>query len=237
MTDSAVSYDLQGRVAVVTIDDGKANAISHEIAAGVHDALTRAGQEAGAVVLAGRPGRFSAGFDLATMTSSDEAARNLLTAGAELALEIYGYPKPVVIACTGHALAMGAILLFAADVRIGAEGSFKIGLNEVAIGMPVPRFAVDLGRDRLTKASFTRAINHATVFDPEAAVVAGFLDQVVPAEETVSTAVATAAELAERLHADSFATTRTNCRAELLTKIRHEMAADVATFTVAVPAS
>lgn len=235
MTETAVTYELQDRVAVVTIDDGKANAISHDIAAAVHDALGHAREEAGAVVLAGRPGRFSAGFDLATMTSSDEAARHLLTAGAELGLEIYEFPKPVVIACTGHALAMGGILLFCSDIRIGAEGSFKIGLNEVAIGMPVPRFAVELGRDRLTRAQFTRAINHATVYDPEGAVTAGFLDRVVPAEETVPAAVAEAAELAERLRPEGFATTRINCRAELAAKLRHDLAADVATFTVDLP--
>ncbi len=235
MTETAVTYELQDRVAVVTIDDGKANAISHDIAAAVHDALGRAREEAGAVVLAGRPGRFSAGFDLATMTSSNEAARHLLTAGAELGLEIFEFPKPVVIACTGHALAMGGILLFCSDIRIGAEGSFKIGLNEVAIGMPVPRFAVDLGRDRLTKAAFTRAINHATVYDPESAVVAGFLDRVVPAEDTVPAAIAEAAELAERLHPEGFATTRINCRGDLAAKLRHELAADVATFTVDLP--
>jgi enoyl-CoA hydratase/carnithine racemase len=237
MTETAVTYELQDRVAVVTIDDGKANAISHQVASDVHDALQRARDEAGAVVLTGRPGRFSAGFDLATMTSSTEAARNLLAAGAELGLEIFGYPKPVVIACTGHALAMGAILLFCSDVRIGAEGSFKIGLNEVAIGMPVPRFAVDLGRDRLTHAAFTRAINHATVFDPEGAVAAGFLDRVVPGDDVVAAAVADAAELAERLHPGGFATTRVNCRGELIAKIRHELAADVATFTVDLPAT
>lgn len=237
MTESAVSYDLQDRVAVVTIDDGKANAISHQLAADVHDALTRARDEAGAIVLAGRPGRFSAGFDLATMTSSTEAARNLLAAGAELGLEIFEYPKPVVIACTGHALAMGGILLFCSDIRIGAEGPFKIGLNEVAIGMPVPRFAVELGRDRLTRAAFTRSINHAAIHDPESAVAAGFLDRVVPADETVNAAISEAAELAERLHPDGFATTRANCRGELISKIRHDLAADVATFTVDMPAT
>ena len=237
MTETAVTYELQDRVAVVTIDDGKANAISHDIAAAVHDALGRAREEAGAVVLAGRPGRFSAGFDLATMTSSNEAARHLLTAGAELGLEIFEFPKPVVIACTGHALAMGGILLFCSDIRIGAEGSFKIGLNEVAIGMPVPRFAVELGRDRLTRAAFTRAINHATVYDPESAVVAGFLDRVVPADEVLPAAVAEAAELAGRLHPEGFATTRINCRGDLAAKLRHDLAADVATFTVDLPAT
>ena len=235
MTETAVQYELQDRVAVVTLDDGKANAISHQVAADLHDVLGRARDEAAAVVLAGRPGRFSAGFHLDTMTSSDEAARGLLQAGAELALEIFEYPKPVVIADTGHALAMGAILLFTADVRIGAEGTFKIGLNEVAIGMPVPRFAVELGRDRLTPTAFTAAINHATVYDPEGAAAAGFLDQVVAPDDVVPTALAQAAELAERLNPKAFAATRITCRGELAARIRDDLVADLATFTVDLP--
>jgi enoyl-CoA hydratase len=236
MTETAVQYELQDRVAVVTIDDGKANAISHQVAADVHDALGRARDEAGAVVLTGRPGRFSAGFDLATMTSSDEAARELLRVGAELALELYGFPTPVVVAATGHALAMGAILLLSGDVRIGAEGPFKIGLNEVAIGMPVPGFAVELGRARLAPAAFTDAINLATVYDPEGAVGAGFLDRTVAADDTVAAAVAHAAELAERVRPKAFVATRATCRAAQVDAMRHGLATDVATFTVELPA-
>ena len=235
MTESAVSYDLQGRVAVITIDDGKANAISHEIAAAIHDGVVKAWDEAGAVVLAGRPGRFSAGFDLPTMTSSDEAARGLLKAGADLALELYGSPIPVVVACTGHALAMGGILLLSADTRIGAEGSFKIGLNEVAIGMPVPKFAVELARARLTNAAFTAAINHAEVYDPEGAVAAGYLDRVVPADDVVSAAVAHATELVERIVPTAFIATRENCRGRQLALMNDDLVSDLATFTVDLP--
>jgi len=235
MTDSAVNYELQDRVAIITIDDGKANAISHDIAAGVHDALEQAKSEAGAVVLTGRPGRFSAGFDLSVMTSSPEAARNLLKAGADIAIDIHEFPMPVVIASTGHALAMGAILLMAADVRIGAEGNFKIGLNEVAIGMPVPKFAVELARTSLSNAAFTAAVNLATVYDPAGAVVAGYLDQVVADDAVLPTALAHAAELAERLDADAFALTRQNCRGASLDLIRNGLATDIATFVVKVP--
>ena len=235
MTDSAVTYELQDRVALITVDDGKANAISHEIASDLHDALERANLEAGAVVLAGRPGRFSAGFDLSVMTSSPEAARNLLKAGADIAIEIHEFSMPVVIASTGHALAMGAILLMAADVRIGAEGNFKIGLNEVAIGMPVPRFAVELARTSLSNAAFTAAVNHATVYDPEGAVRAGYLDQVVADDAVITTAVAHAADLAERLDRNAFAMTRTNCRGASLELIRSGLASDIATFVVKVP--
>jgi enoyl-CoA hydratase len=235
MTDSAVTYELHDRVALITIDDGKANAISHPIAAGIHDALEKAKTEASAVVLAGRPGRFSAGFDLSVMSSSPEAARNLLKAGADIAIEIHEFPMPVVIASTGHALAMGAILLMSADVRIGAEGNYKIGLNEVAIGMPVPKFAVELARTSLSNAAFTAAVNLATVYDPAGAVSAGYLDQVVADDAVLSTALAHASELAERLDADAFALTRANCRGASLDLIRSGLAADIATFVVKVP--
>ena len=235
MTDSPVTYELRDRVAIITIDDGKANAISHEIADGITSALGRAREEAGAVVLAGRPGRFSAGFDLSVMTSSPEAARNLLAAGAAVAIEIHDFPMPVVVASTGHALAMGAILLMAADIRIGAEGNYKIGLNEVAIGMPVPRFAVELARTSLSTAAFTPAVNHATVYDPEGATRAGYLDQVVADDAVVPTAVAHAADLAERLDPDAFVVTRANCRGASLDLIRRGLAADISSFVVRTP--
>ena len=234
MTDNSVTYELNDRVALITIDDGKANAISHPIAAGIHDALEKAKTEAGAVVLAGRPGRFSAGFDLSVMTSSPEAARNLLKAGADIAIEIHEFPTPVVIASTGHALAMGAILLMSADVRIGAEGNYKIGLNEVAIGMPVPKFAVELARTSLSNAAFTAAVNHATVYDPAGAVSAGYLDQVVADDEVISTALTHAAELAERLDPNAFALTRANCRGASLELIRSGLTNDIASFVVKI---
>jgi enoyl-CoA hydratase len=235
MTDSPVRYELQDRVALITLDDGKANAISHEVAAGLHDALERGEKEADAVVLAGRPGRFSAGFDLVTMTSGNDNARELLRAGAEVSIQINGLAKPVVVACTGHALAMGAILLLAADRRIGAEGSFKIGLNEVAIGMPVPRFVVELGNGCLARTELNNAVSLATLYDPEGAVRAGFFDRIVPAEDVVEAALAEAAELAGRLQAKAFAATRENLRGEQVARAQSVLVTDVATFVVDLP--
>ena len=234
MTDS-VTYELRGRVALVTMDDGKANAITHDIARGLRESLDRASVEADAVVLAGRPGRFSAGFDLSVMTSGTEEARGLLGAGAEVAIAINEFPKPVVIAATGHALAMGAILLLAADVRIGAQGPFKIGLNEVAIGMPVPRFTVELARECLAVSALTEALNLATIYDPEGAVRVGFLDRVVADDAVVDAAMAEAAELAERLHARAFAETRTFLRGASVERVRAGLAADLTTFMVDLP--
>jgi len=235
MSDSPVSYELRDRVAIITVDDGKANAVTHRMAADLIDGLDRAEAEAGAVVIAGRPGRFSAGFDLSVMTSSTDAARDLLRAGAEVSLRIHGLRIPVVLASTGHALAMGAILLMAADVRIGARGTYKIGLNEVAIGMPVPRFAIALARTSLATTSLNAALNLATVYDPEGAVVAGYLDELADDGEVVDHAITRAAALAESLNPTAFATTREYLRGDGLAAMHDALAVDLTTFTVELP--
>lgn len=232
---SSVSYRLVDRVAVLTLDDGKANALGFDALRSLDEGLTRAESEAGAVVVLGRPGRFSAGFDLSVMTGSVQGARDLLGAGAELGLRIYVSPLPVVLGVTGHALAMGGILLSCADVRIGAAGGFKLGLNEVAIGMPVPAFAVELCRDRLTPPAFTRAVQLAHVHSPDEALAAGFLDEVVEPEQVADRAVEVAAELAGRLHPAAFRRTRATVRGELAARLRDALSEDLAAFDVAQP--
>lgn len=192
------SYRLDDDVAVITLDDGKANAITHDILERLSAMLDRAlADGARAVVLAGREGRFSAGFDLATMTSSTEAMRALVTEGAEFYMKLYDYPLPTVAACTGHALAGGAILLLATDHRVGADVPAKIGLNEVAIGMGLPIFAVELARDRLNPTQFGAATMAARIYDPAGANEAGYLDRVVPADSVVAEAIADAHQLAQ----------------------------------------
>ncbi|MDB4433205.1 crotonase/enoyl-CoA hydratase family protein [bacterium] len=196
MAGGLVSYELDESVAMVRIDDGKANAISPDLVAAVDEALDRAEKEARCVVIAGRPGRFSAGFDLNIMRQGGDAVVRMVTAGAELALRLYGFPTPVVMACTGHAMAMGAVLLLTADTRFGVEGDFKIGLNEVAIGMTLPVFGVEFSRERLSPRYLTRAVAGAEIYDPEAAVEVGFLDRVVAAEALLDEARAEAQRLA-----------------------------------------
>jgi enoyl-CoA hydratase len=231
-TDDPLTYTVDGDVATIAFDDGKANALSHAAIDSLHALLDRAEQDAAAVVVAGRPGRFSGGFDLSVMKGGPVGVRDLVTAGAELILRVYEFPIPVVIACTGHAVAAGAILLMAADVRVGTEGEFKIGLNEVAIGMPVPQFAVELARDRLAKQHFVAAVNHARLFAPFDAVDAGYLDEVARPDDVVAVAQARAAELAGSLNAIAFRLTRTNVRGAQATQIREGLADDIGRFTV-----
>ncbi len=211
--DDVLRYELDANVAVIRFDDGKANVLTHAVLERFQSLLTQAeADEVRAVTIIGRPGKFSAGFDLAVMTSGPEQARDLLRAGCDLASRIYLFPVPVVLGATGHALAMGAILLMAADVRIGADGPFKVGLPEVEIGMPLPLFAVELARDRLSKRHFVSAVQHAVVTTPADAVEVNFLDRVVAPDEVESASLAAAHDLADRLHAEPFVLTRANAR-------------------------
>jgi enoyl-CoA hydratase/carnithine racemase len=224
---AGVSVEIDGAVAVVRLDDGKANAIAPDTVTALREAFTRAEAEAGALVLVGREGRYSAGFDLSVMTSGVEPMRDLVSSGAELLLQLYGSPLPTVAACTGHALAMGALLLLASDTRLGADGPFKVGLNEVAIGMGLPGFAVELARVRLSPRHFTESTIQARIYDPAGAVAAGFLDRVVPADELEATAREEAARLAE-LQRGAVAHTKLRARQATIDLIRSTMAADMA---------
>jgi enoyl-CoA hydratase len=181
---------------LIQMDDGKANAFGFDMLEQLNQALDQA-EEAGKVVLiAGRPGKFSAGFDLKVMAGLDEQTFKLLQAGASLAQRLLEFPTPVVLAVSGHALAMGALVLLSADYRIGCEGNFKLGLNEVAIGMTMPYFGVELARARLTPSHFQLAVNCAQLYDAKTAVPAGFLDEAVPAEQLMDRAQAVAEQLA-----------------------------------------
>ena len=221
MSDEIVHYRLADGVAVVAMDDGKANAISHAMMDSLDAALDRAEKEARAIVLTGRPGRFSGGFDLAAMRGGPEQAVVLVGRGAELALRVYASPLPFVIACTGHAIAMGAILLLAADTRIGARGDFKLGLNEVAIGLALPPFAMHLAAARLSKRHLVRSALAAEIYGPAEAIDAGFLDAVVTPDDLEAEAESAARRLAA-LDALAFRTTKAALRAETIARIRAE---------------
>ena len=234
MTTAGVSYELDGSVAIIGLDDGKANAISHDLVDALHAALDWAESEARAVVIVGREGRFSAGFHLPTMTAGTDEMRGLVTAGAELLLRLYLFPRPVVVACTGHALAAGALLLLVADVRVGAAGDFKVGLNEVAIGMQLPIFAVELARDRLLPTAFTAATLGARLYGPDDAAAVGYLDRVVAPDQLVPTAREAAAELAE-LRTGAFAETKERARSTTVDFARATLAEDMASIEVPQP--
>lgn len=226
MSETRLTDEADERVATITLDDGRANALSPEMQADIHAALDRA-EAAGLVVLiTGREGRFSGGFDLGVMGAGGQVAADMVAGGFELARRLLAFPRPVVVACTGHAIAMGAFLLTAADSRIGvAAGGHRIHANEVAIGMTLPRSAIAVCRARLTPAAVTRALDLATPLSHEEAVVAGFLDEVVPAAGLAARAREEAERLAG-LDAVAHVGTKALTRAPILAALDATIAAD-----------
>jgi enoyl-CoA hydratase len=224
-----VSYRLEGPVATIAMDDGKMNVLSPDMLAQLNAALDRARADRAVVLLTGRPGVFSAGFDLGVFRAGGAVAEKMFIDGFKLAARLLAFPAPTILACSGHAIAMGSFLLLSADYRIGSAGQHKIGANEVAIGITMPFFGVEICRQRLTPACFNRAVINAEIFTPEDAVLAGFLDRVVPAAELATEAQATVAGLA-KLDKDVHTATKLRARDQALKAVHAAIAADAALF-------
>lgn len=217
-----------GSVLLIQMDDGKANALSTSMMAEISSALAaaEADDRVGAVVLAGREGRFSGGFDLGVMQSGDfTAIVNLVADGGDLVKTIYGCGVPVVAACTGHALAAGALMLLGSDVRVGVDGPFKIGLNEVAIGLTLPDWAHTIAVERLGTRHIQRAIANARITDPSEAVEVGFLDRVVPADQLIDAAIEEASALTA-LDIGAYGRTMRGFRKPTIDQMEAQIAAD-----------
>ncbi len=221
-----LTYRLEGSVATITMDDGKVNALSPAMLAELGEALDRAVADRAVVVLTGRDGVFSAGFDLKVLRAGGPEAEGMLRGGFELCERLLSFPTPVLIACNGHAMAAGAFVLLSADYRVAAAGPFKIVANEVAIGLTMPWAAVEVCRQRLTPAHFNRAVNLSELYAPdETAVAAGFVDRVVAGEDLAGMARATAEGFAA-LDLDAHAASKLRVRKQALEALGAAIAAD-----------
>ena len=230
--DQPITSSRDGDVAIVRMDDGKANALSHASIDAFNAALDAAERDAGAVVVVGRPGRFCAGFDLSVINAGAAETQGLVRRGGELALRLFMFPRPVVAACTGHALAAGAIILMASDHRVGAQGPFKIGLNEVSIGLPLPIFLTELAEQRLSRRHLTAATMLSHIFEPDTALDAGFLDEIVDPDEVETTAISRAQHFAVTLNPRAFAASREPLRGPAAERIASTMTSNIAQFFV-----
>ena len=210
MSDGLTDYELDDGIATITLDDGKVNALSVAMLASIGEGLDRAESDEAIVVMTGRERTFSAGFDL-----KSEDWPTMLTAGARTAERMLSFPRPIIVACNGNALAMGAFLLLSADHRVGARGDFKIGLNEVAIGLTLPYFGIAIARHRLTRPAYDRAAVTGVILGPESARDAGFLDEVAEPEDVLARALA-AAELLQGIDISAHHATKLRVRADAL---------------------
>ena len=210
-----VGYHLEDGIATLTLDNGKVNAVSPEVIAAFHAALDRAEADKAVVIITGTPGILSGGYDLKVMTSGPQNAIALVAAGSGLARRMLAHPFPIIVACTGHAVAKGAFILLSADYRVGVEGPFRIGLNEVQIGMTMHHVGIELARDRLRKSYFNRCVINAEMFEPQEAVQAGFLDAVVAPDALMPAALAMAEQM-KKLNMTAHANTKVKARRAFL---------------------
>lgn len=221
-----VTYSLAGGVATITMDDGKVNALSLDMLAAVNRAFDQAEADRAVVILTGREGILSGGFDLRALAGGGVAAVDMLREGFLLAARMLAYERPLVVACNGHAIAMGLFLLLSGDYRIGAAGPHRLIANEVAIGLTLPRAAIEVCRQRLAPAHFQRVTLLSELYAPdEAALAAGILDRVVPPAELQDAARAAAAAFA-KLNMNAHAGSKPRVREQSLAALRAAIAAD-----------
>jgi enoyl-CoA hydratase len=212
-----VNVTREDDVLLAVIDDGKANALSFEVLEALRGAVSTATAEQKTLIISGREGYFCAGFDLSVIRGADPARISALNSdGRGLFRDIVEAPVAVVASCTGHALAAGALLLLAADYRIGQSGDFKIGLNEVAIGLALPAFAMSMARHRIDPAHLTSAALLSEIYTPDRACHSGYLD--VVDDDPLARALVIASRLGS-LPKEPFATTKRRLREQLRSEL------------------
>jgi enoyl-CoA hydratase len=223
-----VTCEIQDGIATVVMDDGKANALSFALQAELNAALDRALAEKAILVLTGRKNTFSAGFDLPTLMGGGSKAVEMFMGGFRLAERLLSFPRPVVAAVNGHAMAMGLFLAASADYAIGVDGAYKIAANEVAIGIIVPHSALEICRQRLAPAHFNRATMTSETYTPAAAIAAGLIDRVVAEAELAGEVRNVALRYAQQLKMNAYQATKERVRAPALAALRAAMARDEA---------
>lgn len=194
----SMSITMTDDIATITLDDGKANAIDWDWMAAFMPLLDTAEKDAKALIITGRDGIFSGGFNLKKMPgATPEQLGQLLDDASEMLARLYESPLPIIAACSGHAIAMGSFFLCACDTRIGTKGDYKFGANETLNNMPLPVFAVELPRDRLNPHYITRSLIQSEMYGVDDAIKAGYLDMAVEKDALMPTALGLAKKLAQ----------------------------------------
>ena len=200
MTELA-TLESNGDVSIITLDDGKVNVFSPDMIEQLNIILDKVPEDKGSILIQGKEGMFSAGFDLKVMQGGDTEAMSKMAAGGfKLLARVYSFPRPVVVACSGHAIALGAFLLCCADYRVGAKGEYIVQANEVRNNMSIPTPILEISKSRISKAHWYRAILNAEAYNIEDSIEAGYLDEVVEATNLSNRAMEVANDLATLDH-------------------------------------
>ena len=214
--------EIEDGIATITLDDGKANALGFSMIEHINKALDEAEAAADVIVMTGREGVMTAGFDLKVMRNEPDRVMDLVTQGGQMLVRIFASPKPVLLASTGHGIAAGALLMLSGDYRISMAGDFKYGLNESAIGMVLPPYGMDLARFKLNQKFLDMAVVGADLYGPEMASQIGYTDEVAAADKFAAR-VREKAEYFKTLDAKAYAGNKRHIRQAMADK----MAADL----------
>ncbi len=201
MTDSLATLIQKDDISIITLDDGKANVFSEEMTQAINDCLDQVSTENGSLIITGRPGMFSAGFDLKVISSGDVSKiKNMSLKGFKLLSRIFSFPRPIVAACSGHGIALGTFLLCCCDYRIGVKGDFLLGANEMKTNMVIPTPILELIKFRVAPSHKYKSILGAEMYPLEKAIDAGLMDQVVDSDKLMQVAMEKAKDLATMGH-------------------------------------
>ena len=225
MSDKLANLTSEDDISIIKLDDGKANVFSPKMIQDVNECLDKVPTESGALIISGRKGMFSAGFDLKIISAGNvQATMDMSLSGFKLLSRIFSFPRPVLAACSGHGIALGTFLLCCCDYRVGVKGDFMIGANEMRTNMVIPIPILELINHRVSSSHKYRAILGAEMYSIENGISAGLIDEVVDAENLMETAMLKAKDLATMGH-PSYTLTKELLIREPLKKINDAISA------------
>ena len=201
MSDKLANLISEDDISIIKLDDGKANVFSPKMIQDVSECLDKVPTESGALIITGREGMFSAGFDLKIISAGDiQATMDMSLSGFKLLSRIFSFPRPILAACSGHGIALGTFLLCCCDYRVGVKGDFMIGANEMRTNMVIPIPILELISHRVSASHKYRAILGAEMYSIESGLEAGLIDEIVDPENLMETAMLKAKDLATMGH-------------------------------------
>ena len=225
MSDKLATLTSKDDVSIITLDDGKANVFSPKMIKDINECLDKVPTERGALIITGREGMFSAGFDLKIISAGDmQATMDMSLSGFKLLSRLFSFPRPILAACSGHGIALGTFLLCCCDYRVGVKGDFMIGANEMRTNMVIPIPILELINHRVSSGHKYRAILGAEMYSIENGIDAGLIDEVVDPEYLMETAMLKAKDLATMGH-PSYTLTKELLIREPLQKINDAISA------------